>query len=158
MVESVGPPAAWLVSDGCAVVGAARLWSRSTWPRSRPGSMTSRTRRLSSLVSGKPPSILRSQSVRASREGGAAVVDDDAVSEAEEEDDGCCAWYSMVTTNVPPVLGWRATSPSAAEKVDSSSWANYLVCRLVSLILTREHCAYIYVCVFSVFLCSCTGM
>lgn len=31
----------------------------------------------------------------------------------------------MSTVKVPPVLGWRATSPRAVENVDRSSWAYY---------------------------------
>lgn len=38
----------------------------------------------------------------------------------------------MATTKIPPVDGWRATSPREVEKVERSSWANYLwiVCEL----------------------------
>ena len=33
----------------------------------------------------------------------------------------------MSTTNVPPVEGWRATSPREVEKVERSSWAYYIL-------------------------------
>lgn len=65
--------------------------------------MTSLTRRFSSLVSGKPPSTFLSHSTVA------------AAAAAEP-------WW-IVTTKVPPVEGWSATSPMAMEKVDRSSWA-----------------------------------
>jgi hypothetical protein len=31
----------------------------------------------------------------------------------------------METIKVPPVDGWRATSPRAVENVERSSWANW---------------------------------
>ena len=73
--------------------------------------MTSLTRRLSSFVSGKPPSVLRSQRVVDWREA------------VEEEDDDGGRWW-IVTMKVPPVEGWRATSPRERENVERSSWAN----------------------------------
>jgi len=94
------------------------LWKRgavrSTCPRSRPGSMTLRTRRLSSAVSGKPPSTLRSQ-----RTWLEVVV-------VPAWGGGGGAEWVISTTKTPPVEGWRATSPREVEKVDSSSWANLI--------------------------------
>lgn len=86
--------------------------------------MTSLTRRLSSFVSGKPPSVLRSHRVVDWTDGG----DDE---ELDEEEDAGERWW-MVTMKVPPVEGWRATSPRERENVERSSWAN--CCELVSLL------------------------
>lgn len=77
--------------------------------------MTSLTRRLSSFVSGKPPSVLRSQRV-------VDWTDAGVVDEEFEVKDGERWW--IVTMKVPPVEGWRATSPRERENVERSSWAN----------------------------------
>lgn len=111
-----GPSSApGLDSPALVVVAAAATgfgWFLSTCPRSRPGSMTSLTRRFSSFVSGKPPSALRSQRVQA----WTVLPGDEDVAVAGEE-------CKISTVNVPPVEGWRATSPRDVENVDRSSWA-----------------------------------
>lgn len=84
----------------------------STCPRSRPGSMASRTLRFSSLVSGNPPSSLRSQRVRF------CIV-------GEEDEEALGSRKNISTTKVPPVDGCRATSPRDVENVESSSCANW---------------------------------
>lgn len=43
--------------------------------------------------------------------------------EAEAEAVGAGVW--IVTMKVPPVEGWRATSPRAMENVERSSWAYF---------------------------------
>ncbi|KUI60104.1 hypothetical protein VP1G_11169 [Cytospora mali] len=102
-VEAVGVGVGVEVSSDLDLAGC---WlCLSTWPRSRPGSITSLTRRFSSLVSGKPPSVLRSQRVRAW-----------VVEFVGEE-------WKISTMKVPPVLGCRATSPREVENVERSSWA-----------------------------------
>src|SRR5450830_266967 len=70
---------------------------RSLCPRSRCGSIWSRTRCLSTLASGKPPSALRSQ---------------------------ICT-PSQVMRNAPPVAGSSATLPRSSAKVLNSSWASH---------------------------------
>lgn len=76
--------------------------------------MTSLTRRLSSFVSGKPPSVLRSH----------RVVDWTDAGEVDEEVEVDGERWWIVTMKVPPVEGWRATSPRERENVERSSWAN----------------------------------
>lgn len=99
-------------ASGSAATGAVVLlpWSRSTCPRSRPGSMTFRTRRFSSFVSGNPPSALRSHN-RCTPDSPEAAA--------------ASAVSVMVTVKTPPVAGCKATSPSAGPNVDKSSWANW---------------------------------
>ena len=79
--------------------------------------MTSLTRRFSSLVSGNPPSTVRSQRTAVD-----ACAPD--LSSSSESGRAPLAWVVISTTKTPPVAGWRATSPSEVEKVESSSWAN----------------------------------
>lgn len=104
------------------------------------GSMTFRTRLFNSLVSGKLPSILRSQMTTVAGGGGGGDGRAPAASEPPPATAAASAsipvsvvvvvvvvvvvgLVSSDTMNVPPVLGWRATSPRAVEKVDRSSCA-----------------------------------
>jgi len=52
------------------------------------------------------------------------------VEEEEEEEEEEGEW-KISTVKVPPVDGWRATSPSEVENVERSSWAYCLCGRLV---------------------------
>lgn len=48
------------------------------------------------------------------------VVEEEEEEEVEEvEEEG--GWWKISTIKVPPVEGWRATSPRLVEKVDRSS-------------------------------------
>lgn len=43
----------------------------------------------------------------------------------EEEEEAVVAGVWIVTMKVPPVEGWRATSPRERENVERSSWAYF---------------------------------
>ena len=97
----------WL--DSSAVAGSALPFFRllSMWPRSRSGSMMFRTRFFNSFVSGKPPSVLRSQMIVSV---GLRVVsvDDTAGLVVFAELLAACV---IVTQKFPPVTGTKAISP-----------------------------------------------
>jgi hypothetical protein len=84
----------------------------STCPRSREGSMMFLMRCLRTLVSGKPPSVLRFHIWCTSGATGAFCAESGEA-------------VRRVTTKVPPVEGWRETSPRDVENVESNSWANW---------------------------------
>jgi hypothetical protein len=70
-------------------------------------------------IPGNPPSTLRSQSTLSCTSISISVSAPDAGADADAET------AVILTINVPPVHGTSATSPSAVENVERSSWANF---------------------------------
>jgi hypothetical protein len=99
---------------------------RSTCPKSRSGSITFRTRDLSSFVSGKPVSVVRSQIFVSWIE--ISVFDIWGLDGDGDGVVGCGEAVKSVMVKMPPDEGIRETSPRVVEKVWRSSWAYYSVC------------------------------